>query len=121
MQTFGPYSPIRRAGNTYYISGQVGVNVETKKAPADAASQTERALLNLENVLKSEGLSLDDVVKTTIFTTVMEQFGAINAVYEQRFNTPRPARATVGVAALPNVADVPIVVEIEAVAYREPS
>jgi 2-iminobutanoate/2-iminopropanoate deaminase len=121
-QTFGPYTPIRRAGATYFVSGQVGVNPKDKTAPPDVAGQTERALLNLEAVLATEGLTLNDVVKTTIFVTDMGAFAEVNAVYEQRFDTPRPARSTVGVKELPRVGGgTDLLVEIEAVAYKEPS
>lgn len=117
--TYGPYSPIRSAGTTFYTSGQIGVHPETAKAPADIAGQTERALLNLEAVLAAEGLNLNDVIKTTVYLTNMGDFAAMNAVYQQRFDAPRPARTTVGVRELPRVGgDVALLVEIEAVAQK---
>ena len=120
MTTFGPYTPVRSAGGTFYTSGQVGVHPETKKAPQDIADQTERALLNLEAVLRTEGLSLNDVIKTTIYLTDMSDFAAMNDIYQQRFDAPRPARTTVGVAELPRVAgDTKLLVEIEAVAQKQ--
>lgn len=119
LTTFGPYSPLRSIGNTYYTAGQIGVHPETKKTPTDIAGQTERALLNLEAVLAAEGLNLNDVVKTTVYLVDMADFEAMNAVYQQRFNAPRPARTTVAVQELPRVAgDVKLLVEIEAVAQK---
>lgn len=119
MTTFGPYTPIRRVGETYYVSGQVGVNPENKVCPKDISAQTDRVLLNLENVLATEGLSLDDVVKTTIYVTDMGDFAKVNEIYELRFSAPRPARSTVCVKELPRVAgDTPILIEIDAVAFK---
>lgn len=119
-QTFGPYTPVRQAGNMYFVSGQVGVNPNTKTAPADVTGQTEQVLANLKNVLATVDLTLNDVVKTTIYVTDMGTFADINAVYEQYFDAPRPARSTVGVRELPHVAgDTTLLVEIEAVAYKE--
>jgi len=120
--TYGPYTPVRQAGNTMFVSGQVGIHPETKVAPDDIACQTERALLNLEAVLRKAGAELRDIVKTTVYLTDMDNFEAMNKVYEQRFEAPRPARSTVGVHELPRLAgDTPILVEIEAVAYKEHS
>ena len=117
--TFGPYSPVRQAGNLLFVSGQVGINPENSMVPKDIAWQTERTLLNLENALKKEGASLNDVIKTTVFLTNMDNFAAMNEVYEKRFGAPRPARSCVGVGELPHVAgDTELLVEIEAVAAR---
>jgi 2-iminobutanoate/2-iminopropanoate deaminase len=118
--TYGPYSAIRQAGHTYYVSGQIGISRSTGKTAPDAATQTECAILNLETVLRSVNLGLDDVVKTTVFLTSMADFAAMNDVYEQRFATPRPARSTVAVNELPRFGgDVTLLVEIEAIAYKE--
>lgn len=114
--TFGPYSPIRQAGDFYFISGQVGVDPATKSTAEDVAEQTRQALTNLKAVLTSAGLSLQDVVKTTLFVTDMSDFGRVNDVYVEFFNEPRPARSTVGVKELPDIADKPIKFEIEAIA-----
>jgi 2-iminobutanoate/2-iminopropanoate deaminase len=97
--TFGPYSPIRQAGELYFVSGQIGVDPAIKSAAANA------------------GLGLGDVVKTTVFLTDMGDFAAMNEVYLKHFtSTPRPARSCVAVAELPRVADVPLKIEIEAIA-----
>lgn len=119
-ETYGPYSPVRQAGDYYFISGQVGVNPATKQAAAGIAEQTHQALTNLQAVLQPAGLSLEDVVKTTVFLTNMEHFTEVNSVYVEHFTSvPRPARSCVGVAKLPNVAHNELLVEIEAVAYKQ--
>lgn len=118
-QSFGPYSPIRKAGDAYYVSGQVGVNPETKTASSDVSEQTRRVLENMRAVLQTEGLSMNDVVKCGIFVTDIGDFAKVNAVYETFFEAPRPARSTVCVNELPRVAgNTPILIEIDAVAYR---
>jgi 2-iminobutanoate/2-iminopropanoate deaminase len=118
-KTFGPYTPVRQAGDLYFVSGQVGVDPTTGEAALDVAAQTRQVLDNLAHVLQTAGLGMDDVVKTTIYVTDMADFAAINAVYMTYFAEPRPARATVGVAALPNVAkNTPLKVEIEAIARQ---
>jgi 2-iminobutanoate/2-iminopropanoate deaminase len=120
MTTFGPYTPVRQAGTMLFVSGQVGVNPKTKTAPEDIAGQTEQALRNLEKALIEAGANLDDVVKTMVFLTDLDDFTTMNNVYEKYFNPPRPARSAVGVRELPRVAgDTKLVIEIEAVAYKE--
>jgi 2-iminobutanoate/2-iminopropanoate deaminase len=120
LTTYGPYSPVRQAGNLLFVSGHVGVDPITKKASPDIAAQTEQALRNMENVLRRADASLQDVVKTTVFLTNMDDFEAMNAVYEKVFSAPKPARSTVSVHELPRVGGtVPIRVEIEAVACKE--
>lgn len=119
MTAYGPYTPVRRAGNLLFVSGQVGINPTTKQAGTSILQQTEQVLNNLKNVLESEGASLDDIVKTTIFLTSMDNFEAMNGVYEKVFAAPRPARSTVGVQELPRVGNTPLLVEIEAVACKE--
>jgi 2-iminobutanoate/2-iminopropanoate deaminase len=117
-QTFGPYSPLYQAGNIVFVSGQVGVDLVSGKAPAGAEEQMRQALRNMQNQLATLGLTMHQVAKTTIYTTDMSSFAVMNQVYEQFFPTLRPARSTVGVAALPDVGGgVPIVVEVEAIAY----
>ncbi len=117
---FGPYTPIRQAGDLLFVSGQVGVNPDNNVAPKDIAGQTERALLNLENVLRKSGAELNDVVKTTVFLTDMDNFAAMNEAYERRFDSPRPARSAVAVRELPRVGgDTELLVEIEAVALKK--
>jgi 2-iminobutanoate/2-iminopropanoate deaminase len=118
--TYGPYAPVRQVGNLLFISGQVGIDPVTKTAARDIERQTEQVLKNMEQALSAVGANLQDVVKTTVFLTDMDNFTPMNRVYEQVFHAPRPARSTVGVLELPRVGgETPILVEIEAVAYRK--
>lgn len=117
-QTFGPYTPVRKAGGTYYVSGQIGVRPD-KTAAADVTGQTQQVLENMKHCLEDTGLTMGDVAKVTIYLTDMADFAAVNEVYQTYFEPPRPARACVQVAGLPNVADIPLLVEMDAVAYKE--
>jgi 2-iminobutanoate/2-iminopropanoate deaminase len=120
-KTFGPYSPVRRAGNLYLTAGHVGVDPATGQADSDVVAQTATAIANLQTTLATVGLALDDVVKTTIFVTDMTDFGAVNEEYLKHFKEPRPARSTVAVKELPRVAaGVSLKIEIEAVAAAMP-
>lgn len=120
MNTYGPYTPVRQAGEFYFISGQIGVNSSTKQAPESITEQTTQLFENMKKVLKEVGLSLDDIVKTTVFLVDMADFSAMNAIYEKQFKTPRPARSTISVQELPRVGGAHVLrVEIEAVAYRK--
>jgi 2-iminobutanoate/2-iminopropanoate deaminase len=110
----GPYSQAVRAGQTVYLSGQVGLDPATGKAVSDGVvQQTEQALNNMAAVLQAAGLGMADVVKTTIFLADMADFAAVNQVYGRHFaGAVRPARSTVQVAGL----GLGLRVEIEAVA-----
>lgn len=119
LKMFGPYTLVRQIGDTYYISGQIGVNPDTGMADSDLDTQVHQALKNLGRALASVELSYDSIVKTTMYLTDMSTFSQVNEVYVGYFTEPRPARTTVGVAALPNVAGgVALVFEIEAIAVR---
>jgi 2-iminobutanoate/2-iminopropanoate deaminase len=109
----GPYSPVVRAGDLLFVSGQVGV-VDGQMVSGGVDSETRQALANLEAVLTTVGASLADVVKTTVFLRHMRDFGLMNEVYATVFGDNRPARSTVAVVELPAVA----LVEIEAVAFK---
>lgn len=117
---FGPYSPVRQAGNYYYISGQVGVDTN-KHAGNEIKIQTAQALRNLSAVLNSVHLVPEDIVKTTVFLKNMDDFAAFNEVYLTYFSEPRPARSCVAVASLPHIGDSELLVEIEAIAYKDTS
>ncbi|HTE21721.1 MAG TPA: RidA family protein [Candidatus Limnocylindria bacterium] len=118
-KTFGPYSPVRKAGSFYYVSGQVGVDPETNLCGHTVDEQTAQALTNIEALLSKHGLAMGDVVKVTIYVTDMSDFAAVNEVYTGHFEQPYPARATVGVKDLPHVGgEASIKVEIEAIAYK---
>lgn len=110
----GPYSQATRIGDWIFISGQIPIDPVTGELIAGGvAAQTKQVLQNLQAVLTAVGLSLDSVVKTTIYMTDLNMFAEMNAVYSQYFRPPYPARATVQVSALPKGAQV----EIEAIAY----
>jgi 2-iminobutanoate/2-iminopropanoate deaminase len=108
----GPYSQAIRAGSLVYVSGQLPLRGPGWLMPASVAEQTEACLSNIAAILAEAGLSMRDVVKTTVYMTDLGQFAAMNEVYARHFAKPFPARATVQVAALPKSA----AVEIEAVA-----
>lgn len=110
----GPYSQAIES-NAVYCAGQIGVNPATGKMEEGVAAQTARALMNLEEILKAAGLGLEDVVKTTVFVSNLEEFALMNEEYAKHFSPPFPARTTVQAAALPKGAQV----EIEAVAVRK--
>lgn len=111
----GPYSQAVAAGSELFCSGQIALDPASGElVGTDAAAQAQQALRNLGAVLQAGGMSYDDVVKTTIFLVDMNDFSAVNEVYAACFNTAKPARSTVAVAALPKGARV----EIEAIAKR---
>lgn len=111
----GPYSQAVEAGGLIFISGQLPIDPATgAMAPAEIKAQTEAVIRNLEGILKSEGLSLENILKTTVFMADLGQFAAMNEVYGRFFAANPPARATIEVKALPKAA----LVEIEAVAAR---
>ena len=100
--TVGPYSPAVKAGDFIYLSGQGPMDPKTGTLVGeDVAAQTKQVFSNLFNVLAATGLTSDDVVKVNVYLTDMNDFGAMNEVYAEQFNSPYPARTTVGVASLP--------------------
>ena len=109
----GPYSQAVKIGELVYTAGQIPLDPATgKMVEGDVQVQTDRALQNLQAVLKEAGSSLKNVVKTTVFLQNMADFAAMNEVYGRYFDKKPPARSAVEVAALPLGAQV----EIEAVA-----
>lgn len=121
MKTFGPYSPIYQTGNHYFVSGQVGVDPKSKKVSAAIGAQTKQTMKNIQAVLETRGLSFSDLAKTTIFLRDINDFKKVNEIYESYFNpsAPKPARSCVEISKLPKVAAVELLIEIEAVAYKE--
>jgi len=112
-KAIGPYSHAIRAGELLFISGQVPIDPATGNLiDGDITAQTRRVMANLAAVLQAGGLSLHNVVRTTIFLADMSDFAAVNAVYGSFFSEPYPARATVQVSRLPKDARV----EIDAIA-----
>jgi 2-iminobutanoate/2-iminopropanoate deaminase len=112
----GPYSQAIKVGKTVYLSGQIAIDPKTKQLMADASieDQTRRVLENLKAVLAADGMTLDNVVSTTVFIKDMNDFGKMNEVYAAFFTSAPPARATVEVARLPKDAKI----EISAIASR---
>jgi 2-iminobutanoate/2-iminopropanoate deaminase len=109
----GPYTPVVRAGDWIIVSGQLGLQ-DGALVSGGVAAQTAKAVENLKGQLASVGASLSDVAKTLCFLTDMDAFATFNDAYVEGFGSHRPARSTVGVAALP----VGGAVEIEAWAYK---
>lgn len=112
-QPVGPYTPVVRAGDWVIVSGQLGLD-NGALVPGGVAAQTAQAIKNLQARLKEMGLTLKDVAKTLCFLTDMDTFATFNAAYVHGFGDARPARSTIGVAALPFAG----AVEIEAWAYK---
>jgi len=114
-KAIGPYSQAVAAGELIFCAGQVALDPASGESVAgDVRAQTERVLENLGAVLAAAGSDLRHVVKTTVYLTDFNDFAAMNEVYAARFGDHRPARATVGVSALPKG----LRVEIECVAIR---
>ncbi len=110
----GPYSHAVLAGNTLYVSGQLGLDPASGALAEGAVAQAEQGLKNLGEILRTAGMDYGDVVKTTVFLADINDFGAVNEVYAKFFTENFPARSCVQVAALPKAA----LFEIEAVAVK---
>ena len=115
MASKPPLSPVRFAGSTAYISGQLPRGADGNIVVGDMRDQTWQALANLEAILKSEGLKFSNVVKVTAWITDADFMADFNSVYREFFTEPYPTRSTI-VSALV-VPDA--MVEVEAVAYRD--
>ena len=112
-KAIGPYSQAMQAGNLIFLSGQIPIVPATGNlVEGDMRQQVRQVLENMKAVLESEGLGMEDVVKTTIFLRDMGKFNDVNDVYGAYFPAPPPARSTVEVSNLPRNVDV----EIEAIA-----
>ncbi len=109
----GPYSQAIAADGWVFCSGQIPLDPDTMELVGGTIDeQTDQVLRNLSEVLHAAGSSLQHVVKTTVFLADMNDFAAMNKVYEQHFGEHRPARAAVQAAALPKFCNV----EIECIA-----
>ena len=97
----GPYSQAVRAGNTVYISGQIGLNPSSMEMEDGFESQAVRVFENLKAVAGAAGGSLSDVVKLHIYLTDLGEFATANEIMTRYFEQPYPARAAVGVKELP--------------------
>ncbi|SDE83482.1 RidA family protein [Sporomusa acidovorans] len=113
-QAIGPYSQAIKANGFLFVSGQIPLDPITGQIVyGGIEGQTYQVLANLQAILEKEGLSFDDVVKTTVFLKDMDDFAVMNKIYSQSFTTNPPARACVQVAKLPR--DVSVEIEIIAV------
>ncbi|MBE5759838.1 MAG: RidA family protein [Clostridiales bacterium] len=109
----GPYSQSIRTGGFLFISGQIPIDPATGNIDAqDIPAQTRQALKNMQAILENAGLTMKNVVKTTVFMTDLTKFTDMNAVYSEFFTEDCPARSAIQVGALPKGA----MVEIEAIA-----
>jgi 2-iminobutanoate/2-iminopropanoate deaminase len=108
----GPYSQAVRAGGFLFLSGQLPIQPVNGIMPEDIAGQTRQAILNIQAILESQGLSLREVVKNSVFLSDLANFNAMNDVYREFFGEAPPARSCFQVAGIPRGA----LVEIEAVA-----
>ena len=110
----GPYSQAIDAGSFVFISGQIPVDPATGNIPEGITAQTAQSIANVKAILAEAGLSIDNVVKTTVFLADMADFVAMNAVYADNFTSPFPARSAVAVKELPKQ----VLVEIEVIAAK---
>ena len=109
----GPYSQAIKVGNLVYTSGQIPINPATGNfVEGGIKEQTRQSLTNIKAILEETGLSMNNVVKTTVFLVDMNDFADMNSVYAEFFSEPYPARSAVAVKTLPKGA----LVEIEVVA-----
>lgn len=113
-KAIGPYSQAIETENFVFISGQLPISVKEGCLGRTVSEQTQMALENIKSILNEVGLTLNNVVKTTVFMTDLKKFDEMNKVYAQYFSTNPPARATIEVRALPKGASV----EIEAIAVK---
>ena len=110
----GPYVHAVKAGDTLYTSGQLGLIPETGELPEGVEAQAKQALENLKAVLEAAGMTMANVVKTTVFLADINDFAAINSIYARYFTGDAPARSCVQAGALPKGG----LFEIEAIAVK---
>ena len=116
-QAVGAYSQAVIAGNMIFVSGQIPLDPATGNLieDKDIKAQTRRVLLNLKGILEGAGVSLSNVVRTTVYLKDMGNFADFNGVYSEFFNVDPPARATVEVARLPK----DVAIEIDCIAMTD--
>jgi reactive intermediate/imine deaminase len=113
-RAIGTYSQAVKAGNAVYISGQIPLVPETMELIShDISQQIEQTFNNLAEVTKAAGGTLNDIVKLTIYLIDLQHFAKVNEIMAQHFEEPYPARAVIGIAALPKQSQV----EIDAVMF----
>jgi reactive intermediate/imine deaminase len=109
----GTYSQAVRAGDTLYLSGQIGLDPASMQMAEGVEAQTHRVFRNLAAVADAAGMSLDQAVRMTVYLTDLSHFARVNEIMAQYVHEPYPARAAIGVAALPRGA----LVEIDAILH----
>jgi 2-iminobutanoate/2-iminopropanoate deaminase len=110
----GTYSQGVALDNTFYFSGQIGLDPQTMTLKEGFREQLDQILKNIDGLLESQSLTRKNIIKTSIFLVDLARFGEVNAAYEAYFSTPYPARSCVQVSALPKGAEI----EIEVIAAR---
>lgn len=110
----GPYSQAIDTGSFVFISGQIPVNPATGEISEGIEAQAAQSMANIKAILAEAGLTMDNVVKTTVFLADMSLFADMNKVYAENFTAPFPARSAVAVKELPKQ----VLVEIEVIAVR---
>jgi len=113
-EAIGSYSQAVAAGDTIYLSGQIGLDPRTMEMADGFEAQAHRVFANLRAVAAASGGTLNDIVKLTVFLSDLANFGKLNEIMEHYFTKPYPARSAVGVAQLPRGA----LIEIDAILVR---
>jgi len=105
----GTYSQAVRVGNTVWVSGQIPLDPATQAMVSGGIeNQVRQVFTNLKGIVTAAGATLDDVVKATVFLTDLSHFALVNKIMAEYFREPFPARAAVGVAALPRGAEIEV-------------
>lgn len=112
-EALGPYSQGIRVGDLIFLSGQLGIDQATGELAEGVVAQTEQAFRNIQHVLESDSLNLDNIVKVTVLLADINDFATVNEVYAKHFNEPYPARSAFAVKDIPKGARV----EIEVIAH----
>ena len=110
----GPYSQAIDCGPMVFASGHIPIDPATGNIPEGITEQTRQSLRNVKAILEAAGLTMDHVVKTTVYLADMADFAAMNAVYAEAFSAPFPARSAVAVRELPKK----VLIEIEVLAVK---
>ncbi len=95
-----PFSESARAGGLLFLAGQIGEDADGKLVPGGIQAEAEQLLLNIEAALTRRGLTMEHVVKCTVFLADIDEWGAFNEVYKKHFSPPYPARSALGASGL---------------------
>lgn len=101
-----PFSESARVGNLLFLAGQVGEDENGNLAPGGVLAESEQMMVNIKATLARRGLTMEHVVKCTVFLADIDQWGAFNEVYKKHFSPPYPARSALGVNGLSGNAQV---------------